>query len=77
FARQRSADARRLSEEARRTADALSANERREDAARARRAAHLDALFRVFEGEAGASVSQLVSAGPALRETAAAMAGEA
>ncbi|MFA6122326.1 methyl-accepting chemotaxis protein [Sphingomonas sp.] len=77
FARQRSADARRLSEEARRTADALSASERREDAARARRAAHLDALFQVFEGEAGASVGQLVSAGPALRETAAAMAGEA
>lgn len=77
FARQRSAEARRLSEEARRTADALSASERREDAARARRAAHLDALFQVFEGEAGASVRQLASAGPALRETAAAMAGEA
>lgn len=77
FARERSAEARRLSEEARRTAEALSASERREDAARARRAAHLDTLFQVFEGEAGAAVGQLVSAGPALRETAAAMASEA
>ncbi|WP_189675865.1 methyl-accepting chemotaxis protein [Sphingomonas glacialis] len=77
FARQRSADARRLSEEARRTADALYANERREDAARAKRAAHLDALFEVFERTAGISVRQLASTGPALRETAAAMSSEA
>ena len=77
FARQRSADARRLREEARQTADALGESERREQAARARRAAHLDAVFDVFEGAAGASVQQLASAGPALRETAGAMSGEA
>ena len=77
FARQRSADARRLREEARRTADAVGERERHEQAARARRAAHLDALFEAFEGAAGASVRQLASAGPALRETASAMSGEA
>ena len=77
FARQRSADARNLREEARRTADALNASERREGAARARRAADLDALFEAFEGEAGAAVRQLASAGPALHETAGAMSGEA
>ncbi len=77
FARQRSADARRLREEARRSADAVSEQERREQHARARRAAHLDALFEAFEGEAGAAVRQLASAGPALRETAGAMSGEA
>ncbi len=77
FARDRSAEARRLSEEARRTADALNANERREDAARARRAAHLEALFQTFEQDAGTSVKRLASAGPALRETAGAMADEA
>ena len=77
FARQRSADARRLSEEARHTADALSLSDRREQAARARRAAHLDTLFDLFEREAGAAVRQLASAGPALRETAGAMSGEA
>ncbi|WP_232283484.1 methyl-accepting chemotaxis protein [Sphingomonas sp. PAMC 26617] len=77
FARDRSAEARRLSEEARRTADALNANERREDAARARRAAHLEALFQSFEQDAGTSVKRLASAGPALRETAGAMADEA
>ncbi|TPG56673.1 methyl-accepting chemotaxis protein [Sphingomonas glacialis] len=77
FARQRSADARRLSEEARHTADALYASERREDAARAKRAAYLDSLFEVFERAAGLSVRQLASTGPALRETAAAMSSEA
>ncbi len=77
FARDRSTEARRLSEEARRTADALNANERREDAARARRAAHLEALFQTFEQEAGTSVKRLASAGPALRRTAGAMADEA
>jgi len=77
FARDRSAEARRMSEEARRTADALNASERREDAARARRAAHLEGLFETFEREAGSSVRRLASAGPALRETAGAMADEA
>lgn len=77
LARQRSADARSLREEARRTADAVRERERREQAARARRAAHLDALFEAFEGDAGASVRQLASAGPALRETAGAMSDEA
>ncbi|WP_353205367.1 methyl-accepting chemotaxis protein [Sphingomonas sp.] len=77
FARQRSADARGLREEARRTADAVSERERREQDARARRAAHLDALFEAFEVEAGGSVRQLASAGPALRETAGAMSAEA
>ncbi len=77
FARERSAEARRLSEEARRTADALFASERRIDAARARRAAQLDSLYAVFEREAGVSVRQLASTGPALRETAGAMSSEA
>ncbi len=77
FARDRSAEARRMSEQARRTADALNANERREDAARSRRAAHLEALFQKFEQEAGSSVRRLASAGPALRQTAGAMADEA
>ena len=77
FARARSADARRLSDESRRSAEALHARELRENAARATRAAHLEKLFAVFEREAGAIVHQLVSAGPALRETAGAMTGEA
>ena len=77
FARQRSADARSLREDARRTADAVGERDRREQHARARRAAHLDALFEAFEVEAGASVRQLASAGPALRETAGAMSAEA
>jgi methyl-accepting chemotaxis protein len=77
FARERSAEARRLSEEARRTADALYASERRVDAARARRAAQLDALFDMFQRDVGVSVRQLASTGPALRETAGAMSSEA
>lgn len=77
FARGRSADARRLSEEARRTADALASSERREDIARAHRTARLEALFAAFEEQAGAAVAQLASTGPALRGTAGAMSSEA
>lgn len=77
FARARSGDARRLSEESRRSADALHAREVEENTARARRAADLEALFEVFEHKAGAVVSELASAGPALRETAGAMSDEA
>lgn len=77
FARERSAEARRMSEEARRIAEALNANERREDNARYRRTAHLEGLFQKFEHDAAGSVQRLASAGPALHQTAAAMAAEA
>ncbi|OYY67527.1 methyl-accepting chemotaxis protein [Sphingomonas sp. 28-63-12] len=77
FARQRSVDARRLSEEGRRVEDTLHRREMKAHAADAKRAADLDALFAVFEREAGAVVAGLKSTGPKLRETAAAMSGEA
>ncbi len=77
FARKRSGDARRSGEESRRSADALHRRQTEEHATRAKRAADLDALFAVFEQEAGAVVAQLASAGPVLRETAGAMSGEA
>ncbi|OYY65398.1 methyl-accepting chemotaxis protein [Sphingomonas sp. 28-62-11] len=77
FARQRSIDARRLSEESRRTEDALHRREVKDHAANAKRAADLDALFAVFERQAGDVVAGLKSAGPRLRETAATMSGEA
>jgi len=77
FARQRSADARRLSTESRRVEDALHRREVKDHAANAKRAADLDALFAVFEREAGAVWAQLNSAGPMLRDTAATMSGEA
>ncbi|QNQ07835.1 hypothetical protein H3Z74_13585 [Sphingomonas alpina] len=77
FARTRSGEARRLSEESRRSAEALHRAQVEEHAARARRAALLEALFTAFERQAGAVVSQLASAGPALRETAGVMSGEA
>jgi methyl-accepting chemotaxis protein len=77
FARTRSGEARRLSEESRRSAEALHRAQVEEHAARARRAALLEALFTAFEQQAGAVVTQLASAGPALRETAGIMSGEA
>ena len=77
FARQRSQDARRLSDESRRVEETLHRHEVAEHAARAKRAADLDRLFGVFEREAGAIVDLLKSAGPSLRETAGAMSGEA
>jgi methyl-accepting chemotaxis protein len=77
FARRRSRDARRLRDESRHSADALRRAQTEEVAARARRAADLDALFAAFEAEAGTVVSQLALAGPTLRETASAMSGEA
>ncbi len=77
FARQRSIDARRLAAESRRAEEALHRREMQEHAANAKRAAHLDSLFAVFEREAGALVAQLKSAGPHLRDTAGAMSGQA
>ena len=77
FARQRSIDARRLSEESLRAGETLHRREVKDHAAKAKRAADLDALFAVFEGQAGSVVDGLKSAGPRLRETAAAMSGEA
>ncbi|MBY0519325.1 MAG: hypothetical protein K2P79_02740 [Sphingomonas sp.] len=77
FARKRSQDARRLSDESRRAADTLHAREVAEHAARAKRAADLDRLFGVFERDAGDIVALLKSAGPGLRETASTMSGEA
>ncbi len=77
FARQRSSDARRLSEESRHAEEALHRRQLRENQANAKRAADLDALFAVFERDAGAVVAQLKSASPILRETASAMSGEA
>lgn len=77
FARQRSIDARRLSEESRRTEEALHRREVKDHAANAKRAADLDALFAVFERQAGEVVAGLKSTGPRLRETAAAMSDEA
>ncbi len=77
FARQRSIDARRLSEESRRAGETLHRREVKDHAAKAKRAADLDALFAIFEREAGDVVAGLKSAGPRLRETAAAMSGEA
>lgn len=77
FARQRSIDARRLSEESLRAGETLHRREVKDHAAKAKRAADLDALFAIFEGQAGSVVDGLKSAGPRLRETAAAMSGEA
>lgn len=77
FARQRSIDARRLSEESRRAEDALHRRQMRHNEASAKRAADLDALFAIFERDAGAVVARLKSAGPILRETAGAMSEEA
>lgn len=77
FARQRSIDARRLSEESRRVEETLHRREVKDHAANAKRAADLDALFAVFERQAADVVAGLKSAGPRLRETAAAMSGEA
>lgn len=77
FARQRSIDARRLSEESRRAEEALHRRQMRDTDASAKRAADLDALFAVFERDAGAVVAQLKSAGPILRDTATTMSGEA
>lgn len=77
FARQRSIDARRLSEESLRAGETLHRREVKDHAAKAKRAADLDALFAIFEGQAGGVVAGLKSAGPRLRETAAAMSGEA
>ncbi len=77
FARQRSQDARRLSDESRRVEEVLHRREVAEHAARARRAADLDRLFDVFEREAGTIVDLLKSAGPSLRETVGTMSGEA
>lgn len=77
FARQRSIDARRLSEESRRVEETLHRREVKDHAANAKRAADLDALFAVFERDAADVVAGLKSAGPRLRETAAAMSGEA
>ncbi|MFA6117129.1 MAG: methyl-accepting chemotaxis protein [Sphingomonas sp.] len=77
FARKRSGDARRLSDESHRANEALHRRQVVEHEARAKRAADLDALFAVFEREVGLVVSELISAGPALRETANAMSGEA
>jgi len=77
FARTRSGDARRLSEESHRANEALHRRQVAEHEARAKRAADLDALFAVFEREASLVVHELISAGPALRETANAMSDEA
>ncbi|OYY88521.1 MAG: hypothetical protein B7Y45_14465 [Sphingomonas sp. 28-66-16] len=77
FARQRSLDARRLSEESRRVEEALHRREVSDHAAKAKRAADLDAVFAVFERDAGAVVAALKSASPRLRETAGTMSGEA
>lgn len=77
FARQRSIDARRLSEDGRRVEDTLHRNQMKAHAADAKRAADLDALFAVFEREAGVVVAGLKSAGPRLRDAAAAMSDEA
>ncbi|MBX9731790.1 MAG: hypothetical protein K2X59_10715, partial [Sphingomonas sp.] len=77
LARQRSVEARRSREESRRAAEALHQREVGDHAAKARRAAELDALFAVFEREAGVVVAGLKSAGPRLREAAAAMSDEA
>jgi methyl-accepting chemotaxis protein len=77
FARKRSGDARRLSDESHRAHEALHRRQVVEHESRAKRAADLDALFAVFEREVGLVVSELISAGPALRETANAMSGEA
>lgn len=77
FARQRSIDARRLSEDGRRAEDTLHRNQMKAHAADAKRAADLDALFAVFEREAGVVVAGLKSAGPRLRDAAAAMSDEA
>ncbi len=77
FARQRSIDARRLREESRRAEAALHRRQLLENEENAKRAADLDALFGLFERDAGAVVAKLKSAGPILRETASAMSGEA
>ncbi|MBX9797559.1 methyl-accepting chemotaxis protein [Sphingomonas sp.] len=77
FARQRSIEARRAADDRRQAEEALHRREREDHAAQARRAADLDRLFALFEGEAGVVVQQLKSAGPRLRETAAAMSAEA
>ncbi len=77
FARQRSIDARRLSEESRLAGETLHRREVKDHAAKAKRAADLDALFAVFERQAADVVDGLKSAGPRLRETAAAMSDEA
>lgn len=70
FARERSADARRLAAESQRAQEMLHRREVQDNAAKAKRAADLDALFSVFERDAGAVVMRLHSAGPKLRETA-------
>ena len=77
FARQRSLDARRLADERRRAEEALHRREMREHAESARRAADLDRLFAQFEREAAGVVRRLKSAGPALRETATILSGQA
>ena len=77
FARQRSEDARRLADESRRAEEALHRREMREHAESARRAADLDRLFARFEREAAVIVQRLKSAGPALRETATILSGQA
>ena len=77
FARQRSIDARRLSEESRLAQEALHLRRIRDNDASAKRAADLDAVFAMFERDAGAVVARLKSAGPVLRETATTMSSEA
>ncbi|MFA5969734.1 MAG: methyl-accepting chemotaxis protein [Sphingomonas sp.] len=77
FARGRSIEARRLSEEARVAQEALHRRQVNEHAAKARRAADLEALFGQFEREAGVVVQQLNSAGPRLLGSAGAMSGVA
>lgn len=77
FARRRSIEARQLSEETRRAEEALHRREMRDHAANAKRAADLDALFKIFEAEAGPVVGKLKSAGPRLLATANSMSSEA
>lgn len=77
FARQRSLDARRLSAESRRVQEALHKREVSDHAAKAKRAADLEALFAVFEQQAGGVVARLKSAAPQLRQTAIEVSGEA
>lgn len=77
FARQRSLEAQRLSDESRTAQEALHRRQVSEHAAKADRAAALERLFARFEADAASVVGNLKSAGPQLRDTAAAMSGAA
>lgn len=77
FARQRSADARRLATEAQRVQEIMHRRAVQDHAAEAKRATDLEALFAQFEAQAGGLVAQLKSAAPRLREAAGTLSADA